>query len=159
MLAPFGDRVIEALNPPSGAEILEIGCSTGGKTLALAERTGPAGMILAVDISRPLLRRATARTNGIAAPAIMFVETDAQVRSFGGGQFDARCLATLLVDCKAGVTGALKAYEAERLPMTADIVRTNRKGGPEQVIDLVEERAPNGFEKLSDVATHEELEA
>ncbi|MEQ8397315.1 MAG: flavin-dependent oxidoreductase, partial [Thalassobaculum sp.] len=47
----------------------------------------------------------------------------------------------------------------ERLPMTADIVRTNRKGGPEQVIDLVEERAPNGFEKLSDVATHEELEA
>lgn len=83
------------------------------------------------------------------------------VGSNGASQaiLDARCLAGLLADCKGDVTSALKAYEAERLPMTANIVRTNRKGGPEQVIDLVEERAPNGFEKLSDVATHEELEA
>jgi len=87
------------------------------------------------------------------------------VGSNGASQavLDARCLADLLAACKdAGggdVAGALKAYEAERLPMTAEIVRTNRKGGPEQVIDLVEERAPDGFEKLEDVATREELEA
>ncbi len=87
------------------------------------------------------------------------------VGSNGASQavLDARCLADLLAGCTdaAGgdVAGALKAYEAERLPMTAEIVRTNRKGGPEQVIDLVEERAPDGFEKLEDVATHEELEA
>ncbi|EDP64572.1 hypothetical protein BAL199_27481 [alpha proteobacterium BAL199] len=83
------------------------------------------------------------------------------VGSNGASQaiLDARCLAALLAACKDDVTGALKAYEAERLPMTADIVRTNRKGGPEQVIDLVEERAPDGFDKLADVATHEELEA
>ena len=83
------------------------------------------------------------------------------VGSNGASQavLDARCLADLLAGCKGDVAGALKAYEAERLPMTAEIVRTNRKGGPEQVIDLVEERAPDGFEKLDDVATHEELEA
>jgi hypothetical protein len=43
--------------------------------------------------------------------------------------------------------------------LTAEIVRTNRKGGPEQVIDLVEARAPDGFERLEDVASREELEA
>ena len=35
----------------------------------------------------------------------------------------------------------------------------NRTGGPERVIDMVEERAPDGFERLQDVASHEELEA
>ncbi|MEM9224023.1 MAG: hypothetical protein AAGB11_16705, partial [Pseudomonadota bacterium] len=54
---------------------------------------------------------------------------------------------------------ALAAYEAERRPKTAEIVRLNRLGGPERVIDLVSERAPNGFERLDDVATPEELAA
>ena len=54
---------------------------------------------------------------------------------------------------------ALAAYDAERRPATAEIVRANRAGGPERVIDLVEERAPGGFERLEDVATKAELEA
>lgn len=51
------------------------------------------------------------------------------------------------------------SYEAERRPATADIVRANRKGGPEQVIDLVESRAPDGFTDLDAVATEAELKA
>ena len=35
---------------------------------------------------------------------------------------------------------ALWAYEQERLPPTAQIVRMNRSGGPEGVIDAVEQR-------------------
>ena len=46
---------------------------------------------------------------------------------------------------------ALWAYEQERLPMTAQIVRMNRKGGPEGVIDVVEELAPNGFDDIEQV--------
>jgi len=70
---------------------------------------------------------------------------------------DARCLASLLVNTK-DVAAALKAYEAERIPATTQIVNNNRKGGPERVIDVVEARAPNGFKRLEDVATKEELE-
>lgn len=83
------------------------------------------------------------------------------VGSNGASQaiLDARCLARLLAGCGGDVEAALKAYEAERLPLTAEIVRTNRKGGPEQVIDLVEARAPDGFERLEDVASRAELEA
>lgn len=57
-----------------------------------------------------------------------------------------------------GVPG-LVAYDEERRGATAEIVRLNRKGGPERVIDLVEERAPDGFGDLDDVATPEELRA
>ncbi|MEM7526752.1 MAG: FAD-dependent monooxygenase [Pseudomonadota bacterium] len=57
-----------------------------------------------------------------------------------------------------GVPGLIR-YEADRRPATAEIVRANRVGGPERVIDLVEERAPNGFEDLADVATDVELTA
>ncbi|MEO1293889.1 MAG: flavin-dependent oxidoreductase [Pseudomonadota bacterium] len=56
-------------------------------------------------------------------------------------------------------TAGLSAYDEERRPATAEIVRANRKGGPERVIDLVEARAPHGFRDLSDVATDDELTA
>ncbi len=82
------------------------------------------------------------------------------VGSNGASQaiLDARCLADKLAD-EASVEAALKAYEAERLPMTASIVQQNRSGGPERVIDLVEERAPEGFDSLDSVASPAELEA
>lgn len=89
MLAPFGDRAIEALDPSPGAKVLEIGCGTGGATLALADRIGPTGEILAADISRPMLDRAVARAVGRTRPAITFLEADAQVHDFGHGEFDA----------------------------------------------------------------------
>jgi hypothetical protein len=46
------------------------------------------------------------------------------------------------------VEEAFAAYDAERRPATTEIVRTNRRGGPEGVIDLVEARAPKGFDDL-----------
>ena len=52
---------------------------------------------------------------------------------------------------------ALAAYEDERRPLTSAIVALNRAGGPERVIDLVEERAPDGFARRDDVASDQEL--
>jgi 2-polyprenyl-6-methoxyphenol hydroxylase-like FAD-dependent oxidoreductase len=71
---------------------------------------------------------------------------------------DARSLASLLAETD-DVAAALTAYETARLPATDALVRTNRAGGPERVIDLVEERAPGGFTDLDDVVTRAELEA
>ena len=79
------------------------------------------------------------------------------VGSNGASQaiLDARCLSDLLA--VRPVEDALHAYDDARRPVTADLVRSNRIGGPERVIDLVAHRAPDGFERLSDVASHEEL--
>jgi 5-methylphenazine-1-carboxylate 1-monooxygenase len=52
---------------------------------------------------------------------------------------------------------ALSAYEAERRPATTDLVLLNRRNGPEQVMQLVEERAPNGFAVVTDVLSSDEL--
>src|SRR3546814_4959038 len=89
MLAPFGEKAIATLAPAPGDCVLEIGCGTGSTTLTLAGRIGPTGRILAVDISRPMLRTAVARAAGTSAPEIAFVEADAQVHDFGPGGFDA----------------------------------------------------------------------
>jgi 5-methylphenazine-1-carboxylate 1-monooxygenase len=56
-----------------------------------------------------------------------------------------------------GVVEAIKQYEAERIPATSALVRSNRQGGPERVVDVVSERAPNGFDKLEDIISQEEL--
>ena len=79
------------------------------------------------------------------------------VGSNGASQaiLDARCLADRLRSAEH-VVHALWMYEQERLPMTAQIVRMNRKGGPEGVIDAVEERAPDGFTSIDDVLSFEE---
>ena len=53
---------------------------------------------------------------------------------------------------------ALDAYEAERRPATAQIVLANRRNGPEEVMQRVEELAPDGFRRIEDVLAPGELE-
>lgn len=57
------------------------------------------------------------------------------------------------------VTDALAAYDQERRPATSEIILKNRTGGPEQVIDLVESRAPDGFTDLDTIAPYPERES
>ncbi|MGH9162158.1 MAG: flavin-dependent oxidoreductase [Vicinamibacteraceae bacterium] len=82
------------------------------------------------------------------------------VGSNGAGQavLDAAALGSHLSQHSDPIT-ALRAYQDERLPATAEIVRMNRAGGPERVIDEVERRAPNGFDRIEDVVAIDELEA
>jgi 2-polyprenyl-6-methoxyphenol hydroxylase-like FAD-dependent oxidoreductase len=83
------------------------------------------------------------------------------VGSNGASQaiLDARDLADRLAEGGDPVA-ALLAYDAARRPATAAIVEANRSGGPERVIDFVEERAPEGgFADVHDVATADELRA
>lgn len=80
--------------------------------------------------------------------------------SNGAGQavLDAECLVEQLA-AEPDPAAALRAYEARRRPATAEIVLRNRVGGPESVIDEVERRAPDGFERLADVMDAAELES
>jgi 2-polyprenyl-6-methoxyphenol hydroxylase-like FAD-dependent oxidoreductase len=66
------------------------------------------------------------------------------------GIIDARALAFHLATA-AGPDEGLARYEAERRPATSRIVLTNRANGPDQVMELAEQRAPNPEDDL-DVA-------
>ncbi|MBO1325074.1 flavin-dependent oxidoreductase [Acetobacter sp. TBRC 12305] len=69
---------------------------------------------------------------------------------------DGRCLTDQLAS--QDVAQAFTLYEHERLPVTAGVVMSNRKGGPERMVDLVAQRAPDGFDRLEDVVSVEELQ-
>ena len=63
---------------------------------------------------------------------------------------DARVI-TREILAKGATNAALVAYEAERRPATTDLVMLNRRNGPEQVMQMVEERAPDGYNVVTDV--------
>jgi 2-polyprenyl-6-methoxyphenol hydroxylase-like FAD-dependent oxidoreductase len=55
------------------------------------------------------------------------------------------------------VPTALTTYEKARLPPTAKICFANRANGPDHVLQLAHERAPDGFENIDDVIGSMEL--
>ena len=71
---------------------------------------------------------------------------------------DARTLAYELAT-RPDIDGALAAYDEVRRPATSRIVLANRGNGPEQVMQLVETRAPEGFDEVGAVISPEELAA
>ncbi|HTI84240.1 MAG TPA: flavin-dependent oxidoreductase [Acetobacteraceae bacterium] len=70
---------------------------------------------------------------------------------------DARVL-TREIRTHGTTEAALQAYESERRSATSKIVLANRANGPDQVMQLVEERAPHGFARIEDILTTTELE-
>lgn len=69
---------------------------------------------------------------------------------------DARFLGRFLV--KEGLSAAaLIAYEEERRPATSQIVLANRGNGPDQIMQVVEEKCQGMFETITDVMSEAEL--
>ena len=71
---------------------------------------------------------------------------------------DARALTRALSETNDPVTALLR-YDGERRPAMNDIILRNRNLGPEAAMQLAEERAPNGFERINDVISSHELGA
>jgi 2-polyprenyl-6-methoxyphenol hydroxylase-like FAD-dependent oxidoreductase len=70
--------------------------------------------------------------------------------------------AAALADALAGaatIEQGFAAYEQARREPTSQIVLLNRQNGPERVMQLAEERAPEGFASIDDVIPRAELEA
>ncbi|KAL1869103.1 hypothetical protein Daus18300_005639 [Diaporthe australafricana] len=72
---------------------------------------------------------------------------------------DAETLASCLSESVEDIPTALTKYQESRLPPTSKIVYANRANGPDHVLQLAEERAPNGFKSVYDVIPRDELES
>ncbi|WP_460999419.1 class I SAM-dependent methyltransferase [Streptomonospora sediminis] len=72
----------------SGSRVLDVGCGTGGTTVALARRLGPQSRCVGVDVSAPMIDAARVRAEREGARAD-FVRADAQDRPFETGSLDA----------------------------------------------------------------------
>jgi 5-methylphenazine-1-carboxylate 1-monooxygenase len=81
------------------------------------------------------------------------------VGSNGASQaiIDARVLARELA-LRTSIEEAVASYDELRRPPTAGVVLANRQVGPEKCMEIVEERAPDGFTNLDDIISRAELE-
>ncbi|GIG90427.1 flavin-dependent oxidoreductase [Plantactinospora endophytica] len=99
---------------------------------------------------------------GDAAHAMYPMGSNGATQSIVDARVLAYHLAGLARRAPAGGVGdeldaALAAYERDRRPVTTELQRNNRQMGPEVVINLAAERAPDGFRHIHDVVPAEEL--
>ena len=87
LIDPLGRVAIDRLGVAAGERVLDVGCGCGQTLLQLADRAGPSGHVLGVDISPPMLARAQERAAG--RPTIALALGDAQTYAFAPGAFDA----------------------------------------------------------------------
>lgn len=74
---PLTDALVQHAAVQPGERVLDVGCGCGELTGLLAGRAGPGGAVLAVDVSRPMLERARARSPTEGAAPITWKQADA----------------------------------------------------------------------------------
>src|SRR5690349_19154631 len=84
----YGIPAMGALPGAPGERVLEIGCGPGTTAVELAERVGPSGEVVAVDISPAMVAAATRRAAAAGITNVRFEAADAQTADLGG-PFDA----------------------------------------------------------------------
>ena len=87
---PLEDLLTLAVPERAGIDgrVLDVGCGTGGTTLAIARRLGPRGRCVGLDISEPMIAAARARAER-EHTAADFIVADAESHAFEPGSFDA----------------------------------------------------------------------
>src|SRR5437870_4360862 len=95
MMAPFGDafgyNLVEAAAPGAGERVLDVACGTGTITRAAAERVGPTGRVVGLDLNPVMLARAQAIPQPDGGSAIEWREADATALPFADATFDVVC--------------------------------------------------------------------
>jgi len=87
--ARTGEKTVERLILRPGANVLDVGCGTGASALPAAERVGPEGSVVAVDLADGLLQLGRAKAARRGLQNIDFRAGDMADLGFPDGRFDA----------------------------------------------------------------------
>jgi SAM-dependent methyltransferase len=86
LLGPVADILVDRARLKAGERVIDVGCGSGATTIDFAQKVGPSGHALGIDLSEPMLARARARApHGLS---IDFVLADATVYPFDPEDFD-----------------------------------------------------------------------
>src|SRR5262245_10091966 len=86
VLRPVLDAVMDRAGLKAGERVLDVGCGSGATTIAFAQKVGPSGHVLGIDVSEPMLARA--RQSAPAELPVDFVLADATIYPFDPASTD-----------------------------------------------------------------------
>lgn len=87
MFRPIETLLVNAAASSAPGRVLDVGCGTGGTTLAMARRLGRGARCTGIDISEPMIASARRQAGQEGLP-VDFVCADAQHHVFEPGTFD-----------------------------------------------------------------------
>lgn len=122
---------------PGAKHVLDVGCGGGNYTLKLLQRLPNLDVTL-VDLSRPMLDRASERIGAVTRGAVKTLQGDIRDLDLGEQQFDIILAAAVLHHLRT---------EAQWHAVFAAFQRALRPGGSLWVFDLVESSIP-GVQQL-----------
>lgn len=88
--------IVQHLDLQTGMRVLDIGCGPGRLTIPLAERVGPAGEVVAIDLQPKMLRRAQEKAQRARLSNISFQQVKMGDGKFDLTQFDRAVLVCVL---------------------------------------------------------------
>ena len=121
-----------ALVTPNASHVLDVGCGAGNYTLKLLQRLPNLDVTL-VDLSKPMLDRASERIRNVSNGKINAIQGDIRLVDLGEDQFDIVLAAAVLHHLRG---------EEEWESVFKKIFRSLRSGGSFWIFDLVEDTLP-----------------
>lgn len=85
----FGARLVELMDVPAGARVLDVGTGTGAILLAAAQRVGPGGQVVGIDVSNEMLGEANRAASAAGLSNAQLGRMDAEYLEFPDHFFDA----------------------------------------------------------------------
>ena len=85
----FGSRTVERLGIAPGASILDVCCGSGASAIPAAQRVGPGGRVVAVDLSTRLLELGRAKGRRLGLTHLEFRNGHLERLDIPDGSFDA----------------------------------------------------------------------
>jgi SAM-dependent methyltransferase len=131
-LGPATELMLDLAAVAEGSRVLDVAAGAGGQTLAAARRVGPAGHVLATDISPALLAYAATEAERAGLGNVTVRESDGEALDVEAGGYDA-------VISRVGLI-----YFPDRAAALAGMLRALRPGGRIATITYSTPEA-NGF--------------
>src|SRR5205807_8409831 len=121
-----------AVTTPDARHVLDVGCGAGNYTLKLLEHLPNLDVTL-IDLSQPMLQRATERVRQATTGRIATLQADIREVALADGDFDLVLAAAVLHHLRT---------DAEWRAVFAAFHRTLRPGGSVWVFDLIDSSIP-----------------
>jgi ubiquinone/menaquinone biosynthesis C-methylase UbiE len=115
IFAPWAPRVLDLAAPAAGARVLDVACGTGVVARLAAERVGPGGRVVGLDLNPGMLQVAAGLA--VRGAPTRWVQADAGHLPFGDRSFEVVC-------CQLGLQ-----YVPDRAATLAEMARVLAPGG------------------------------